>query len=218
MPDELSPQDGQAAAAESQADVGSEHVATVYAEAMLGAAQDAGQTESLLAELDSLVADVLDRFPALERLLGSALVSHEEKAGILDRVFGASASPLLMNSLKVVSRHGRLDCLRAIHRRLHELDNQARNRIPVVLSTATPVGEALAGRLRKSLSQLFGGEPILSRVVDPELIGGAVVRVGDTVYDGSVANQLKRARQQMIDRSVHEIQSRRDRFRYPAGN
>ena len=54
--------------------------------------------------------------------------------------------------------------------------------------------------------------------VDPAVIGGAVLRIDDTVYDGSVANQLQSIRQQMIDRSVHEIQSRRDRFRYPAGS
>ena len=60
--------------------------------------------------------------------------------------------------------------------------------------------------------------PYWRAVIDPELIGGVVVRVGDTVYDGSVATNLKQLRQQMINRSVHEIQSRRDRFRYPGGN
>ena len=60
---------------------------------------------------------------------------------------------------------------------------------------------------------MLGGEPLVEQVVDPTVIGGAVLRVGDVVYDGSVANQLQILRQQMIDRSVHEIQSRRDRFR-----
>ena len=45
-----------------------------------------------------------------------------------------------------------------------------------------------------------------------------MLRVGDTVYDGSVATQLAQMREQMINRSVHEIQSRRDRFRHPDGN
>ncbi len=48
------------------------------------------------------------------------------------------------------------------------------------------------------------------------LIGGAVLRIGDTVYDGSVANQLQNLREKMVERSAHEIQSRRDRFRNPA--
>ena len=68
--------------------------------------------------------------------------------GILDRVFGGRARPLLLNFLKVVSRHGRLDCLRAIHRQAHELYDQLRGRVRVRLdhgraASTTP----LAGRI-----------------------------------------------------------------------
>ena len=203
-------------AAEIEADVGMEHVAAVYAEAFLGAAERAGLTESLLAELDSLVADVLDRFPQFEQILASGLLSHEEKVVILDRTLGAQASPLLLNFLKVVSRHGRLDCLRAIHRQAHELYNRMRGRVVVRVSTASPLSGELADRIAASLRGLLDGEPILEQVVDPDLIGGVVIRVGDTVYDGSVATQLEGVRQRMIQRTAHEIQTGRDRFRHPA--
>jgi F-type H+-transporting ATPase subunit delta len=203
-------------AAEIDADVGVEHVGTVYAEALLGAAEKAGRTEALLEEFDSLLADVLDPFPNLETVLASALISHEEKSGILDRTLGTQASAMLLNFLKVVSRHGRLDCLRAIHRQAHELYDQMRGRVRVRVSTATPLATELARRVGDQLRQLLRVEPILEHFVDPDLIGGIVVRVGDTVYDGSIANQLKNLRQQMMDRTAHEIQTRRDRFRYPA--
>ena len=62
------------------------------------------------------------------------------------------------------------------------------------------------------------GEAIARRLVDEALIGGLVLRVGDTIFDGSVATRLARVREQMITRSVHEIQSRRDRFSSPEGN
>jgi F-type H+-transporting ATPase subunit delta len=218
MSEELSAYDAGRVAAEWHADIGVQHVAAVYAEAILDAAEKAGQTAALLAEFDSLVADVLDRFPALEQVLGSRLVSPEEKVGVIDRAFGGSGSPLLVNSLKVVARHERLDCLRAIHARLHERFDQVRGRVRVVLSTASPVDDAQAARIADSLRQMLGGEPVLERITDPSLIGGAVLRVGDTVYDGSIAMQLEQVRKHMIDRSVHEIQSRRDRFRYPAGD
>lgn len=218
MAQDLSPHDAEKAVAQWQAGVGAARLASVYAEAVLGAAQSAGQAEALLDEFDALVSGVLDRFPALEQVLGSALVSHEEKSGILDRVLGGRSSPLLLNSLKVMSRHGRLDCVRAVHRRLRELYDERRGRVPVTLATAVPVDDAAAARLVAGLRAMTGGEPVVKRVVDPDLIGGAVVRVGDTVYDGSVANQLENVRKQMIDRSAHEIQSRRDRFRHPAGD
>ena len=205
-------------AAEMEADVGVEHVADVYAEAFLGAAESAGQTETLLAELDSLVTDVLDRFPKLEEVLASARISHAEKVGLLDRTLGSQASAVLLNFLKVVSRHGRLDCLRAVHHQAHELYDRMRGRVRVQLTTAAPVDAGLVARITQNLRAVLDGEPIVQQITDPDLIGGIVVRVGDTVYDGSIATQLENTRQQMIDRSAHEIQTRRDRFRNPAGD
>jgi F-type H+-transporting ATPase subunit delta len=197
-------------------DVRAEHVAAVYAEALLGAAQSAGQTDAILDEFDDLVAEVLDPSPQFERVLASGLISPAENEEILDRVLGGRASPTMLNFLKVVSRHGRLDCLRAIHRQARLLHERFHGRVPVQVTTAAPVDDALAERIVKAIRPLLDGEPVLQRAVDPKLIGGIVVRVGDTVYDGSIASQLASVRQQMIDRSAHEIQSRRDRFRYPA--
>jgi F-type H+-transporting ATPase subunit delta len=205
-------------AAQIDADVGVQHVGAVYGEAFLGAAEKAGQTDTLLAEFDSLLADVLDRFPGLEQLLASGLVSHDEKAEILDRTLGAQASPLLLDFLKVVSHHGRLDCLRAIHQQVHELYERMRGQVSVQISTAIPLSGDTAGRIAQNLKNVLDGQPIVEEVVDPDLIGGVVVRVGDTVFDGSVATQLESVRQRMIERSAHEIQTRRDRFRYPAGD
>ncbi|MCE5303132.1 MAG: ATP synthase F1 subunit delta [Planctomycetaceae bacterium] len=205
-------------AAQIEADVGVEHIAGVYAKALLDTVEKSGQTASALAEFDAIVADVLNPFPKLESVLASALISPDEKAAVLDRVLGGRVSPVMVHFLKVVARHGRLDCLRAIHREAHALDDERRRRIPVQLTTAAPISAAAVERIADSLRAKLGGEPIFQQQTDPALIGGAVLRVGDTVYDGSIANQLEILRQQMIEKSDHEIQSRRDRFRNPTGN
>jgi F-type H+-transporting ATPase subunit delta len=213
--DDITAQDA-ATAAQIQADVGVEHLADVYAQGLLGAAENAGQSEQLLAEFRSLLTDVLDPFPKLEAILASAFISHEDKVGMLDRMLAGRYSPLLISFLKIVSRHGRLDCLRVIHRQTALAYDRLRGRVHVELTTATPLDEAAAGRIAENLRAVLGGEPVLRRTTNPDLIGGAVLRVGDTVYDSSIANQLHLFRQQMIQRSAHEIQSRRDRFRDPA--
>jgi F-type H+-transporting ATPase subunit delta len=205
-------------AAQIEADVGVEHIANVYAKALLDTTEKAGQTAVIIEEFDAVVAGVLDRFPKLEAVLASMLVSPEEKSALVDRVLGGRVSAILLNFLQVVARHGRLDCLRAIHCQTHDLYDKLRNRILVRLVTATPLGPAAVEHIAESLRPRLGGEPVFRQETDPDLIGGAVLRIGDTVYDGSIANQLKNLRQQMIQRTAHEIQSRRDRFRYPAGN
>ncbi len=206
------------AAAQMEADVGVEHIADVYAKALLDTTERTGQTAAVLEEFDAVVADVLDRYPKLEDVLDSGLVLPEEKSDLIERVFHGRLSPVLVNFLKVVARHGRLDCLRAIHCQAHAMFDRLRRRVPVTLTTAVPIDAAMVRQIAEGLGGRLEGEPIIEQQVDPSLIGGAVLRVGDIIYDGSIANQLQKLRQQMSDRSTHEIQSRRDRFRNPAGN
>jgi len=203
-------------AAELNADVSVEHIGGVYAKALLGAAESAGRLDETLEELDSLVRDVLDRLPQLEQILASGLVGVEEKAALLDRSLAGQASPLFLNFLKVLGRHGRLDLLRVVYRQAKTQYDVLRGVVRVEFLTASPVDAALIDKVQNQLRPLLGREPVVEHRVQPGLIGGAVVRVGDTIYDGSIATQLENLREQMIDRSVHEIQSRRDRFRPPA--
>jgi F-type H+-transporting ATPase subunit delta len=206
-------------AAQVEGDVGVERIADVYAAALLGATENAGQTETVLEELDALIDQAFkEHFPKLEAILASPLVSHREKSEIIDHILAGRVSGLFLDFLKVVARHGRIDLVRPIRRQARLRYDRLRGRVPVRITTATPLDDAQAGQLAQKLRELLCGEPLLERVVDPGLIGGAVLRVGDVVYDGSIANQLHTIRQQMIDRSVHEIQSRRDRFRNSAGN
>jgi F-type H+-transporting ATPase subunit delta len=205
-------------AAQIEADVGVEHIAAVYAKALLDATEHAKTTAAVVDEFDAVMTELLDRNPKLEAILASMLVSPEEKAGILDHILKGCASAVLVNFLKVIARHGRLDCLRAIHGQVHVLFDAMRNRIPVRLTTATPLDAAAVEHIAQEIREKLGGEPVFQQETDPALIGGAVLRIGDVVYDGSIANQLQNLRQQMIDRNAHEIQSRRDRFRNPAGN
>ena len=205
-------------AAEMEADVGAEHIADVYAKGLLDATERAGQTAAVVDEFDAVMAEVIDRFPKLEAVFDSILVLPEEKESLIDKTLGGRVSPMLVNFLKVVARHGRLDCLRAIHCQLHAAYDKLRRRIPVLLTTAEPVSAEMAAQIINDLRGKLEGEPVIEQKVDPSLIGGAVLRVGDMIYDGSIANQLQELRRKVSDRSAHEIQSGRDRFRNSAGN
>ncbi len=75
-----------------------------------------------------------------------------------------------------------------------------------------PLPDDQLERLRNELRGALRREPILETRVDPDLLGGLVVQVGDWVYDSSVRSRVADIRNQLIERSSHEIQSRRNRF------
>lgn len=208
----------QSNSAEDKVNVGQQPVAAVYAKAFLGAAAAKGYVGDLVAELADVVHEALDRFPDFEALLSSALVSHDDKLAQLDRVFGGRVSTTVLDFLKVISKHGRLNLLRAIQQEVQRLYEDASGQVRVEVRTASPLDSNLAAKLAGSLQTRLGATPKLEPKVVPELIGGLVLRIGDTVYDGSIERQLEQVREQMIHRSVHEIQSRRDRFRHSGGN
>jgi F-type H+-transporting ATPase subunit delta len=199
-------------------DVRAEQVAKVYARALVDAAQKSGQTEAIVAELDSFVTDVLDKLPLLKSVLGAAMRQPEQKLKLIDQVFQGRASPLFLSFVKTLARHGRLDIVRTIRHEVHKLHDELRHLVRVDVQTAAPLPAELKQTMAQMIQARTGGTPVLVERIEPELIAGFVVRVGDTVFDGSVATNLAKLHQKMIDRSVHEIQSRRDRLSSPEGN
>ena len=168
-------------------------------------------------EYDSFITQVCDSFPTFEKILESPGVAVEEKQRMIGEICQES-SPVFRNFLQTLVRRGRMEMLRAIRIAFIRLDDRRRGRIPVTVTTAAPLDEMAANKIVANLRRLVGGEPEIFVEVDPNVIGGIVVRVGDIVYDASIATQLNKVRQDMIDRSAHEIQSRRDSLHNPEGN
>jgi F-type H+-transporting ATPase subunit delta len=191
-------------------------VARRYAEALIDAAQKEGQADAALEELAELQSDVLARFPRFADLLASERVPAAEKDRILRETFEGRASGLVLRFLRVLNRNGRLGLLGPIIAEARTIWDRRNNRIPVSVRTAVPLGEDQMQALKDRLAGLVSGTPILSVSTDPSLIGGLVIQVGDHLYDASVKNRLTQLRHRLIEGKMHEIQSRRDQFSYPA--
>lgn len=206
------PHDPANARHETVLDITAQQIARVYAQALLGAAESAGQLDEVVEAVDSLVHDVLQPHPGLERLLTSALISGEEKEGTLERVFGGRASQVVLSFLKVLGRHGRLDLLRDVRRELRAAYNKRHNQIDVEIRVARDLADTTRQELQQTLAARFGAKPIMNVKVDPSLIAGVVIRVGDTVYDASVATRFRRAQDAMVQNAVDMIQAKREQL------
>jgi F-type H+-transporting ATPase subunit delta len=196
----------------------SEQIGQVYAQAFLSAAEQDGPVEDRLAELDSFIADVLASSPEFEQFLRSAIIGREHKERVVAQVFKGRASPMFLSFLQVLGRHQRLDMLRPIRQACHRLYEHQLGKVRVQLQAAAPIPPALERRIRQRLQEVLAAEPIIESSVDADLLAGMMLRVGDRVYDGSLKKQLELLSEQIIERSLHEIQSRRDRFGHPEGD
>jgi F-type H+-transporting ATPase subunit delta len=199
-------------------DVNTQRVARVYAEAWLEAAGARGQTEEVLAELGDLLNQVFKADPHFEAFLTSGIIDRHRKAEVLSDAFAGRAGELVLNGLLVLNEHDRLNLLRPIVQTYRELRDQQAGRMRVEVASAIALPEDARARLLQELRQKYDKEPILETRVDPELLGGMVVRIGDQVYDQSVRTQLNNIRNEIIARSSYEIQSGRDRFSSPNGD
>tara|TARA_B100000809_G_scaffold211135_1_gene214678 strand:+ start:415 stop:1047 length:633 start_codon:yes stop_codon:yes gene_type:complete len=189
-----------------------QQLGNVYARALLAAAISSESVEEVIEQAGALCHDLLVSTPQIRKLLESPRISHEEKKDILDKAFKNQMDTTLLNFLKVLSRHGRMDCLFAIERSLRDQYNSMQNRIEVQLTSATPLDDETRSSITSQLSSSLNQQVELVVDVNPELIGGTIVRIGDTVYDGSVANRLARISQETLTRSTLEFQQAGDRF------
>ena len=199
-------------------DVVAQQLGRLYAGALYGAAEVNNEVDAAFSDLDAFIQDVLDPNPELEKVLTSIRVDSEDKAGIIDRILNDKANTTLLNFLKVLALHERLDVVRDVRDQAAALKREASGNLELFVTTAAELTDEQAENITNMIKQRLAIDPEMVHNVDPAVIGGIVLRLGDKVFDGSVASQLKRLRKQIVQRSIHEIQNRRDSFCNTEGN
>jgi F-type H+-transporting ATPase subunit delta len=181
-------------------------IARVYARSMVRLAEERGETDSLLAELAAMTS-LVDERPELGEFLASPLVSTEDRRGVLESLLRGRASDLLVDSLQVMNRKGRLELLAAVAEGFRQEVRELRGETDVYVTTAVPLSAALRDRLSQAAGRFTGRRPRLVERVDPALLGGLVLQVGDDKIDTSVARELERLASLLSQRASAEILS-----------
>jgi F-type H+-transporting ATPase subunit delta len=192
-------------------------IARVYAVAFLDAVASSGEKDAL-EELTSFWDDVLKPNPEAQRVLTSEITSRDDKLGIIERAVAPRASEVLTNFLRVLARHDRLDLLPAILSEAWKEHERRDNKRRVTIKSAVELTPKQLKQIQSRLEAALPYTPVLQPVHDASMVGGLVVQVGDTVFDGSLRTRLKNLQDRLRERYLHEIQSGRDRFSSPEGN
>ena len=167
-----------------------------YAEALLAVAHAEGVLDRVQDELYAF-ASAVERHADLREALTDAALPPERKKAVIEELLGGRAHPLTATLVGFVVDAGHA---RRIGPIAAELAREAARRSQKTLAevrSAVPLTDEQSSRLAEALSSATGQPIELKAAVDPSVIGGVVVRVGDEVFDGSVASRLNGARQHL---------------------
>lgn len=172
-----------------------------YAKALYMVGCDKHVEKDLYDKMKTL-GNAFDSEPQLQAVLANPFISTEDKQKLLATAVGASSGDILFfDFLKLLSRNRRLDMARGIanaYVRLYRLEHNIYN---VKVVSAAPLSEAEDNRLKNIVaSHLNGGSMEYSSSVDPSLIGGFTVSVGNERLDASISNELKQLRLNLISK------------------
>ena len=179
-------------------------IARVYAEALLGLAESSGQVDQMLEELLQL-GSLMDEAPELEEYLQSPLVKEESRREALENLFRERLSDLLVDTLQVMNRKGRLELIHALVEAYRQEYEVLRGQVDVRVTTAIPLSDTVRQRLRVTTSKLTGKEAQLVEKIDPSILGGMILQVGDGKMDTSIARKIRKLAEEMVERASREL-------------
>ena len=173
-------------------------IARNYAEALFDLGERSGQGERY-AELIEAVASAVQTSPQIQGVLMSPRVPKAEKARILGAALKDTSREFVL-FLQAIVKRGRQQLLGEIAAEYHGLLDLKFNRVRAGVTLARPAGETLRTSIQESLSRQLGKEVLASFSEDPEILGGAIVRVGERIHDGSVRRRMIKLRRHLLAR------------------
>lgn len=173
-------------------------IARNYAEALFDLGEKSGQAE-LYADLLDSVAAAMEIEPTVQAVMMSPRVTKPAKARLLEAAMPEAPREFIL-FLQAVVKRGRQGLFRPIATEFMNLLDVRMNRVRAGVTLAHEPDEAMRRTIAEGLRQALKKDVIPSYRVDPEILGGVVVRVGDRVFDGSVRRRATKLRRQLLSR------------------
>lgn len=176
-------------------------VAARYAEALLRTAKPAGALAGC-AESYAGVMEIMAANRELVVFLDSPQVREQEKKEVLKKVFGPRLEPVLLDFFNLLLDRNRIELLRDIGEVFAELVEADGGLVRARVVTAIALPADLETKLRDKLAQVTGKNVVLEKKVDPAVLGGVCVTLGDRIIDGTVRTNLDRLRKKLATAQV----------------
>jgi F-type H+-transporting ATPase subunit delta len=172
-----------------------EEIAQVYARSLFEVAEEHDRIDVVRDQLGQFT-DALAGSRELELFFFSPYFSTEEKKEGLDKAVEGE-DDIIRNFLAVLIENHRMPALMRIRREYDELWREANKMLPVQITSAVPLDERVHTRIGEEIGRQTGRKVELSANVDPDVLGGIVLRVGNSILDASIRTRLERLRKQV---------------------
>jgi F-type H+-transporting ATPase subunit delta len=169
-----------------------EELAEVYGRSLFQVAREQDKLDLVREQLGQ-VADAIGSNRELQTFFFSPYFSTEEKQDAIDRVL-EGADPALVNFLKLLIENHRMPVIFRIRARYERLWEEENRTLPVEITSAVELDKATTDSVGRSIGERTGRKVTLAARVDPDILGGIVVRIGNSILDASIRNRLEQLR------------------------
>lgn len=173
-------------------------VARRYATALADVVIASGEAQEVQKELAAW-SEMMQSNEQLLEVFRNPTVPYEQKRKVLNTLIARTrVRPTTANFLQVLLQNQRLAELSEVNKRFAQILDERSGMVSAQVTTARPVPQSSQEALRAKLAAMTGKNVRLSFTTDEELIGGIVTRIGSTIYDGSVRNQLQQVKERLV--------------------
>ena len=172
-----------------------EEIAQVYARSLFEAAKDQDKLDEIREQLGTFADAVAESHDLQVFLFSPYLSTEEKKQGLRRAIEGADEA--FLNFLDLMVENHRMPVIFRVRREFDELWEEENQLLPVQVTSAVPLDDAIVQEIGSTIGEQTGKQVELSSQVDPDILGGIVVRVGNAILDASIRNRLEQLRKQV---------------------
>lgn len=168
-----------------------------YAKSILGLAEERKEVELVRDDFE-LIESVCESNPDFLAMLRSPLIGSDKKQKVLDLVFGGKLSKMTSEFISIVIRKKREKYLFDIAVRFGELYDRTHNITRAIVTSATALSDAQRKTIQELVEKQMETSLKLEEQIDPELIGGFTLKIGDTLFDGSISSRFRELKKEFL--------------------
>jgi len=166
-------------------------IAKRYAKAMFEIAREKGTVSEIEPQLRG-IAEALERDADIRKFLAFPNIGSQQKVEIFRQALGGKVSDEVLQLIALLIKRGRQDDIPGVYEAYTRIAGEATGEARAVVYTALPLGEAELAAIAERFGKIAGKTIRAEQEVEPSLLGGIQVRIGDRLYDGSLSGKLAR--------------------------